>query len=203
MDPVNELNAVIEILNTHLTRQKNEAGGSVVVMMCGVAGWYIKLQKGMLMKIGAGKTTLSRRIIDVFSTFSLLSIDAIIADRHGIYNVDYKPSQYTQYSEEGRKLLLERFHDLLKQKQNMVLDRSFWSKRDRDIFKASIEHAGGSWVLVYFDVKKEVLWRRICERRAKGLNADSALDITPELLNQYVSGFEVPNCEGEIVLFTT
>jgi hypothetical protein len=44
------------------------------------------------------------------------------------------------------------------------------------------------------------LWRRIQERRAKGVDADSALDIGEELLSSYVEGFDVPNGEGEIVV---
>lgn len=52
---------------------------------------------------------------------------------------------------------------------------------------------------MYLKVPKEELWRRIEERRAKGVNADSAGEIGEELLEAFVEGFEVPDGEGEVV----
>lgn len=149
---------------------------------------------------GAGKSTLSSAIVDAFPSFTRLSIDTIIADRHGIYNVDYPPSKYPAHQEEARQVFSEQVHQFLREKKNMVLDRSFYAKKDRDEYKAAVEYGGGQSVLVYLKAGRDVLWKRICERRAKDVNADSAFEINPALLDQYVRGFEVPDGEGEIVI---
>ncbi len=149
---------------------------------------------------GAGKSTLSRAIVEAFPSFSLVSIDAIIGARHGIYNVDYPPSEYAAHQAEARQVFLETVQMLLRRRENMVLDRSFYAKQDRDAYKSIVEKAGGRWILVYLNAKRRLLWERICERREKGVDADSALEISEELLDQYIEGFEVPRGEGEIVI---
>ena len=60
-------------------------------------------------------------------------------------------------------------------------------------------------VLVYFDANEDVLWERIEGRRmererGEGDSADSACVVTREMLGSFVSGFEVPSGEGEIVI---
>jgi predicted kinase len=102
--------------------------------------------------------------------------------------------------EEARQVFLEEVHELLKQKKNVVLDRSFYAKKHRDEYKARVECASGRWVLVHLRAERDVLWKRICDRREKGVNADSAREISPALLDQFVQGFEVPEGEGEIVI---
>ena len=138
--------------------------------------------------------------MNAFPSFTRLSIDAIIADRHGIYNVDYPPSDYAAHLLEARKVLQDQVQEFLEKKRNVVLDSSFYAKGDRDRYKAKIENAGGRWVLVYLKAERDVLWNRICERREKTLDADSAREISPALLDRFVRGFEVPEGEGEIVV---
>lgn len=90
---------------------------------------------------------------------------------------------------------------------NLVLDRSFYAKEDRDEYRALAEQAGARVVLVYLQATREVLWRRISERKAKaesaGRDADSAFDVTEEVLDRYLSGFEAPSGEGEVVVVVT
>lgn len=133
-------------------------------------------------------------------SFTRLSIDALVADSYGIYNVDYPASEYEAHLEEASALYSKKFHELLEQKKNIVLDRSFYAKEDRDEYRAAVEHAGGRAVLVYFKAERELLWKRIRERREKGVNADSAREISLALLDSFVQGFEAPDGEGEIVV---
>ena len=114
---------------------------------------------------GAGKPTLSSVIV-----FTRLSIDAIVADRHGIYNIDYPPSQYEAHLEDARQVFSEQASEMLG-KKNIVLDSLFWAKKGRD------ENAGGRWILVFLKAERDILWKRICERRQKGVNADSAREM--------------------------
>lgn len=98
--------------------------------------------------------------------------------------------------------------NLTKFTTNLVLDRSFYAKADRDEYRALAEDAGARVVLVFLDADRDVLWRRIgkrWERRAegRGVDADSAMDVTEEVLDAYLAGFERPSGEGEVVIRVT
>jgi gluconate kinase len=82
----------------------------------------------------------------------------------------------------------------------VVLDRSFYAKSHRDELRGVVERACGRVILVYLKADRDLLWKRICDRRAKGVNAHSAREISQALLDQFVRGFEAPLDEGEIVI---
>lgn len=134
-------------------------------------------------------------------SFARQSIDEIIASRHGICGVDYELEKYDEYSEEADQVFMDVFRAHLADKAvNVVLDRSFYAKEDRDYFKKLIEASGARWVLVYFKLEAETLWRRICDRRKEEINANSALDISEKLFKRYNDDFEHPDGEGEIIV---
>ncbi|KAB5559518.1 ATP/GTP-binding protein [Coniochaeta sp. 2T2.1] len=160
----------------------------VVVMTCGIAG--------------SGKSTLSKAIAASYPSFTRISIDQIIASRHGLYGVDYPPSAHAAFELEADEIYDATFRQLLKEGKDIMLDRSHYAKADRDAVLAEVEEAGARRVLVYFKAERNVLWRRICERKAKGASTDGdgALEISKQLLDRYVEGFDVPDGEGEIVI---
>jgi predicted kinase len=91
--------------------------------------------------------------------------------------------------------------DLLRAKdRDAILDFSFAFKEVRDEYKTLIEEEEGRWVLVYLDVDEETLPQRIRERREGAVDADSAFEVTEEVLAKYIEGFQRPENEGEIVL---
>ena len=97
MDREDSMKNIPAILMPHLEGQESGNSGSIAVIMCGASGLSSTTSPCMeriLTGKGAGKSTLSSAIVDAFPSFTRLSIDAIVADRHGIYNVDYPPSQY-------------------------------------------------------------------------------------------------------------
>ena len=151
---------------------------------------------------GAGKSTLSKTIVANFPSYERLSIDKIVFDRHGLWGTDYPPERYEEFQDEACEYYEHRLLALLEEgKKDVVLDRSFYAREDRNYFKGIVEKKGGRWVLVFFrPTSKEVVWQRIVTRRKTGINADSALDITPELFDMYWDGFEIPEGEGEIVV---
>jgi predicted kinase len=61
---------------------------------------------------------------------------------------------------------------------------------------------GARFILVFFEISKDKLWQRIQQRAVGDKNADSALDITSDILDRYVSGFERPD-EDEISVTIT
>jgi predicted kinase len=138
--------------------------------------------------------------VAAFPSFTRVSIDQIIYSRHGIYGADYPPDRYDEYQTEADGIYDAHFRQLLREGRDIVLDRSFYAKEDRDEFRDLVEQAGARRVLVYFKADRDVLWKRICERRARGVNADSALEISEELLDAYFAGFEAPVGEGEMVI---
>lgn len=161
----------------------------IVLATCGIAG--------------SGKSTLAKAVIGEFPNFTRLSIDEIIFERHGLYGVDYAADTelHEQYSIEADNIYLETFQRLLKEKRDVVIDRAFYAKEDRDEYRKMVDEANGRLVLVYFTTAdKEGLWKRICDRSAKTRDANSALDISRETFDRYWAGFQAPSGEGEIVV---
>lgn len=85
-------------------------------------------------------------------------------------------------------------------KNDVVVDLSFAFRASRDEYRTIVEAGGARVVLVYLKTDVSELRRRIEERASAGLDADSAFKMTPEIFDQYVSGFEKPVGEGELVI---
>ncbi|KAI1820858.1 ATP/GTP-binding protein [Xylaria intraflava] len=176
-------------LAPHILRTESDPR-PVVVMMCGIAG--------------AGKSTLSKALVSAYPNFRRLSIDGIVAERHGLFEVDYAPEKYSTYLDEAAEECKSRLTCFLVESRDVVFDRAFWNKEDRDDAKRLIESLGARWVLVHLRAPdKATLWQRICQRREAELNADCAYRITQEILDTYWNGFEKPVEEGEIVIDTS
>lgn len=96
------------------------------------------------------------------------------------------------------------FLSLLKDRKNIILEKSFYAKEDREEFRKISEDAGARVVLVFLrargDEGKKLLWDRICRRSEAVKGADNALDIDEETFERYWNGFENPEGEGEIVI---
>ena len=154
---------------------------------------------------GAGKSTLSKAIAARYPNYQRLSNDFLVHAKHGLYGIDYPPEKYDEYLDEASEEVDSMLVDLLnKGDKDIVLDRSQYAKKDRDYYKKLVEHKGGRWILVYFrPANKELMWNRIQRRREKEINADSALEISKELLDKYWDGFDIPDGEGEVVVDVT
>lgn len=152
---------------------------------------------------GSGKTTLVKTITNDYPNFTRLSIDEIIFAEHGIYGVDYPADEalYKKYQEEADDIYLKAFQTLLQKREDIIVERSFYAKSDRDEFKSMIEDGGGRCVLVYLKaMDKETLWQRICDRSKEEKTANSAFLISRERFETYWNGFEGPDGEEEVVL---
>ncbi|KAH7014116.1 P-loop containing nucleoside triphosphate hydrolase protein [Microdochium trichocladiopsis] len=173
----------------------------IVLMTCGLAG--------------SGKSTLAKAVTARLPNFTRLSVDEIIHSKHGVYGVDYPADMalYQAYMDEAGQIFDDLFATYLRdERRDLVLDRSFYAKEDRDDFRARVEAlVGGSGgggggggarvVLVFFrPTDKEVSWRRIVERKKESKTANNALEIDRQLFEMYWAGFEDPVGEGEIVI---
>ena len=147
------------------------ADGSVVVLLCGVAG--------------SGKTTLAQRF--EAAGFVRLSVDESLWASHGRYGLDYPADRYAEFSERAEaQIRLDLVH-LIGEGRNVVVDLSFWSRRSRDEYKALIESVGGRWRLIHLKVDPAILRERLAARRSR-FDANAAFPITDELLDRYLSG---------------
>jgi predicted kinase len=154
-----------------------------VVLMCGVAG--------------AGKTTFAKRL--ELTGYVRLSIDEEIWARFGRFGIDYDPVLYSDHLVTTEAILRERLVDLVRAGQNVVVDFSFWQRARRDEYKQLIVDAGGSWDLIYLKVSRSELRRRLAAR-AKRFDANAAFPITDAKLDEFLTGFQEPDGEGETII---
>ncbi|KAH8724114.1 P-loop containing nucleoside triphosphate hydrolase protein [Phaeosphaeriaceae sp. PMI808] len=186
------MESVVKSLGTSHFRRSSEDDRPIVVMTCGMAG--------------SGKTTLAKAIQAAHPGFHRLSIDEMLYEAHGIYGVDYEASSilYSKYQDEVDVKYVASFRTLLSEKQDIIIERSFYAKEDRDEYRKMAEEAGARVVIMFLKAEgedgKELLWTRICKRSEGKKTADSALDISRDLFESYWSGFENPVGEGEIVV---
>lgn len=131
-------------------------------------------------------------------------MDEIVHEQHGLYGINYPASidLYESYLAEADDQYMSRFHDLLLEKQNIIAERSFYAREDRNTFREMARGAGANVVLVFLEVTdKELLWQRICTRSQDPKTADSAFDIGRETFEMYWNGFEDPvDEEGALVV---
>lgn len=162
-------------------RERNDVT-PLVVMMCGVAG--------------SGKTTFSQRLEK--EGFVRLSIDEEIWATNGRWGIDFPMDKFEEYRKDAERKLRKRLIKLIHDKQQVVIDFSFWDRVRRNEYKKLIEDRGGKWILIYIKVHTNDLRERL-KIRNKRFDANS-FPISEELLDSYLNGFEVPEGEGEIVI---
>lgn len=169
----------------------------LLVAFCLPWSWIINNWR----EVGAGKSTIAKAVIAKYPSFLRLSIDGYVFDKYGAYDRDYPASKLEAYQEEAEAALKVKLQEILRERKNdVVLDFSFAFRDTRDEYRKILESGGARVVLVYLKRDVATLWQRIEERSRAGLDADSAFKMTPEILTQYVSGFEEPVGEGEIVI---
>ena len=153
--------------------------------MCGVAG--------------SGKTTYAQVLES--QGYVRLSIDEEVWQRFGRYGLDYEPTLYAGYGTAAEEGLRQRLLVLIEEGRDVVVDFSFWQRSSRDRYKVLIEQAGGHWRLLYLQVGPAVLRKRLDVRRQR-FDANAAFPVDQELLEHYLTDFQVPNGEGEELVTT-
>lgn len=173
-----EWEAIINWLNQDTEPQK-----SLVVMLCGIAG--------------SGKTTLAKRLEKM--GFLRLSIDEEVWRQYGQYDVDYPASAYAQLSAAVENQLKNQLDEAIHEKKSVVIDFSFWSKKNREAYRERIIKAGGQVRLLYLQASPDLLRSRL-RQRAKHIEANAAFEITDTILEGYLQSFEAPKGEGELII---
>lgn len=86
--------------------------------------------------------------------------------------MDYPASEYLDLERPVAGELRHRLVELIETGHDVVLDHGLWRRSDRDAYKRLIEAHGASWRLLYLKADRELLLRRLADRRARdGANA--------------------------------
>ena len=173
---------MFKAFNFDLIYREKDDSIPLVVMMCGVAG--------------SGKTTFSKQLEK--EGFVRLSIDEEIWATNGRYGVDFPIEKIEEYKKAAERKLCNQLIQFIHDKQQVVIDYSFWDHARRDRYKQLIETSGGKWKLIYIKVHPDDLRKRL-KIRNKRFDANS-FPITEEILTSYLNGFETPKGEGELVI---
>ncbi|RSN48280.1 AAA family ATPase [Actinomadura sp. WAC 06369] len=142
---------------------------------------------------GSGKTTFAKTLES--RGVVRLSVDELVFARHGRYGVDYPEPDYPAKEAPVLAEVCRRMVELAASGHDVVLDHGLWRRADRDAAKAMVQAAGARWRLVYFDVDRTELARRLTERNRR---ADAnALTVTESALDDFIARFEPLHGEGE------
>ncbi|EXV05948.1 AAA ATPase family protein [Metarhizium robertsii] len=192
-DPNTTSNSALKQVLSHLQYSEND-DRQVVIMTCGISG-HLPYRRTLVKKL---------------PNSARLSVDSYIYENYGLFKIDYPEGKYPEYQAEGLQHVKAELIRLLGEKQkDIVLDLAFWNRKYREEYKEAITKHGGRWLLVFLDADKEVLRRRIADRRAqrdalslndKRRDGDTAFDVDNETFEMYWDGFERPVGEGEIVI---
>jgi predicted kinase len=148
--------------------------------------------------VGSGKTTYARRLEGIGVT--RLSLDEEIFRRHGRHGVDYPEHEYPDHRAAAVIAVDAQIVDLLRRGKSVALDFGFWSRGDRERYKALAESCDAEWRLLYFEATEAVLRERLRRRNARADTDPNALLVEDRHLYEFMSRFEPPHEEDETVI---
>lgn len=135
---------------------------------------------------GAGKTTLAKQIERDRSAIRLSPdewIEPILADVRDIAERDRlrSPIESLQWGLAKRLLALG---------QNVILENGFWSRAEREAYRAEGEALGAAVVLHYLAVGRDELWDRLQKRNTS--LPPGTFAVTEAELDEWWAWFEPP-----------
>ncbi|MBG0831617.1 AAA family ATPase [Planomonospora sp. ID67723] len=138
---------------------------------------------------GSGKTTYARQHLEPAGVVRL-SVDELVHQRHGRYGVDYPAYEYFARQAPVLAEVRERLAALVRAGRDVVVDHGLWRRSEREEWKRLVEQAGGRWRLLYFDIPRRELLRRLAERNRR--QDANALAVSPQALEDFCARFEPP-----------
>lgn len=76
---------------------------------------------------------------------------------------------------------------------DVILENGFWSRKERDEFKAKAKELGADAKLYYLDVSKDELWKRLENRNAA--LPPHTFQVKESDLDEWIKSFEAPTAE--------
>jgi predicted kinase len=138
---------------------------------------------------GAGKTTLARELERSLPALRLCPdewIATIIADQSNQDELDRlrTPVESVQWEVARRTLALG---------LSVILEWGFWSREERDRYRAEAEALGAHVQLRYLEISRDELWARLSKRNAS--LPPGTFAVTEEQLDLWSSWFQPPTAE--------
>ena len=137
---------------------------------------------------GSGKTTYACQL-EEGGTFRLASDDWMVP----LFGQHMPRDVFDTRLKAVRQLQWELAAKLLKAGVDVVLDEGFWTRADRDKYRAHAEALGAEVRLIYFDVPVEELRRRLAARNQN--LTPGTFEIDDAALDLFITKFEVPGPE--------
>ncbi|MGY2746357.1 AAA family ATPase [Pseudarthrobacter sp. O4] len=155
---------------------------STVVLMCGVAG--------------SGKTSYAKAL--EAEGYVRLSVDEEMWRQDRELAARFGTPEYFDFTVAVERQLRIRLVELMAEGRDIVVDLSFWSRQRREEYKELVTAHGAAWQLVYLDVPRDELLRRLELRRLHA--GPNSAPVGPAYLDKFLAGFEAPADEGETVI---
>ena len=134
---------------------------------------------------GAGKTTLAKRLEHQIPGLRLTPDEWMARIVGDGYNVEKRAVvEDMQWEIAARALTLG---------IDVILENGFWTRRDRNDFRARAAAVGANTKLHFLDVPRDELWRRLAQRNAE-LPPDT-FHIEEAQLDEWLTWFEPPTAD--------
>lgn len=141
---------------------------------------------------GSGKTTHAREL-EEGGTFRLASDDWMVP----LFGQHMPRHVFDERLSVVRLLQWELAAKLLKSGVDVVLDDGFWTRAERQKYRAQAEAVGAEVQLIYFDVPVEELRDRLGERKRH--LTPGTFEIDDAALDLFITKFEVPGPDEQAV----
>lgn len=141
---------------------------------------------------GSGKTAYARRL-EERGTFRLSSDDWMVP----LFGHHLPRHVSDERLSVVRLLQWELAAKLLKSGVDVVLDDGFWTRAERQKYRAQAEAVGAEVQLIYFDVPVEKLRHRLAERNRH--LTPGTFEIDDAALDLFITKFEVPGPDEQAV----
>ena len=145
---------------------------------------------------GAGKTTYAKTLERTGHV--RLSVDEEMWRQDRELAARFGTPEYFAFTVAVERQLRTKLTALITEGRDVVVDLSFWSRQRREEYKALITAHGAVWQLVYLDVPKEELLRRLGLRSLDP--GPNSAPVGPAYLDKFLASFEAPAGEGETVI---
>ncbi len=134
---------------------------------------------------GAGKTTLAKQLEHRIPALRLTPDEWMARIVGDGYNVEKRAVVETmQWEIAARALTLG---------IDVILENGFWTRRDRDDFRARAAAVGANTKLYFLDVPRDELWRRLAQRNEE--SPPDTFRIEEAQLDEWLTWFEPPTAD--------
>lgn len=134
---------------------------------------------------GAGKTTLAKQLEHQIPALRLTPDEWMARIVGDGYNVEKRAMVETmQWEIAARALTLG---------IDVILENGFWTRRDRDDFRARASAVGANTKLYFLDVPRDELWKRLAQRNEE--SPPDTFRIEEAQLDEWLTWFEPPTAD--------